>query len=458
MSEEEHKSHFENIVNMESQYGVSFSSFDFMPALFNGIQTSSFGYSSSKKKNPFFKLVEISKDEKLSWEDRTQAIRYMQRIPHLERSKYCIDSTIHLILDKRFPLRNRYHFFSNNEKIIKLDYDIVNACHDFYFNNHESFNGPIIYRILSAQYLLTQFPIGTYDSDKVQKFLYEIAVDKDTEIHHRAECADILSRVGYYEYREMGDKVLDELGSMFKSEKDSLFTIYANAQNVHDKTITKKLIESIQYLSSIITPTKHSGEVFEVLKKELDKEKYNEKRETVLSSFQRVIIDTSKYEGLSLCDIMLMVWEKMIQSKDFDFLLERFIEELSEMDGSCSSGHVSRLLNVLSGFFDDIKPVQISYEEQLRSNIFGRYTNLLRTTDEIFREQVFGEMSEEKPLTEKSACMEFVNYSNLREELEKEFIEGGYLTGEVFDVVYKKAENDFFGCKEEKKLEKINEE
>lgn len=428
----------------ETNYkGVDLSSFDFMPALFNGLQTSSFGYSSNKKKNPFYKLSEISKNEKLSWEDRTQAIRYMQRIPHINRSEYCIDCTIQLILDEKFPLRNRYHFFSNNEKIIKLDYDIVNACHHFYFLNHEKFNGPLMYRILSAQYLLTQFPLGTYDSDGVQEFLYNIAKDEENEVHYRAECADILSRVGYDVYRDMGENVLTELGKSLLTSKDKLFTIYSNSQNVHDETITKKMIESLQYLVSTVVPKCHSGEVFETIKEKLKSSKYDTIREKVVESFQRVIIDTSRYEGLNMCEIMLHVWEKIINSENKEDLIERFIEELYDMNNSCSSGHISRLLNVLSGYFEDIKPVQISYEEQLKSNIFGRYTNVLRTLDEKMRDDVLREMSEDS----KPTCDEVIFSYSPKDELYEEFVGGEYMKSEDFEKVFIKAEKDFFGYK-----------
>lgn len=443
--ENEHKQLFDTINHFETNYGVDFSSFDFMPALFNGLQTSSFGYSSNKKKNPFFKLAEISKDKSLSWEDRTQAIRYMQRIPHINRSEYCIDCSIELILDDTFPLRNRYHFFSNNEKIIKLDYDIVNACHHYYFLNPDKFNGPLVYRILSAQYLLTQFPIRTYDDESVQQFLYDIATDKENEVHYRAECADILSRVGYDKYREMGDKVLTELGTSLTVDKDKLFTIYSNAQNVHDPTITKKILEGLQYLVATVVPKCHSGEVFEILKDRLKDTKYDSIRDKTIESFQRVIIDTSRYEGLNMCEIMLFVWEKIIHSPNKEELIDRFIEELSEMNNSCSSGHITRLLNVLSGFFEDIKPVQISYEEQLKSNVFGRYTNVLRTLDEKMRDDVLREMSEDN----KPTCDEVIFSYSPKEELYEEFVGGEYMTSETFEKCYNKAEKDFFGYKKD---------
>ena len=443
--ENEHKKLFDTINHFETNYGVDFSSFDFMPALFNGLQTSSFGYSSNKKKNPFYKLAEIANNKSLTWEDRTQSIRYMQRIPHVNRSEYCIDCTIQLILDDSYPLRNRYHFFSNNEKIIKLDYDIVNACHHYYFLNHQKFNGPLVYRILSAQYLLTQFPLGTYNDEEVQNFLYDIAKDSENEIHYRAECADILSRVGYDKYREMGEEVLYELGRSLTVDKDKLFTIYSNAQNVHDPTITKKIIESLQYLISTTVPKCHSGDVFEILKDTLKNSEYDKIRDTVIESFQRVIIDTSRYEGLSMCDIMLYVWERIIQSNNKEELIKRLIEELSDMNNSCSSGHISRLLNVLSGFFEDIKPVQISYEEQLKSNVFGRYTNVLRTLDEKMRDDVLKEMSSQE---EKPTCDEVIFSYSPKDELYEEFVGGEYMTSEVFEKVYENAQRDFFGYKQ----------
>jgi hypothetical protein len=434
-----------NIHEVE-KVGYSLSNFDFLPILFKGIKTNAFGYSSSKQKNPFFELYKVATNEELSFSDRTQAIRYMQRIPHIERSKYCIDAMIKLIVDERFPLSERYHFFSNSEKFIKLDYDIVHSTHyHFYFNYYNS-KMPLIYKILSAQHLLGQCSHDFYDHIAVQNFLKEIAENVEIEIHHRAECADILDRLGFNEYKNIGNQILCDLSYEIGKNKNELFTIYANAQNVHDKTITKKLYETIKYLNSNVKVEIDTTEIYELFRIRIADKKYDNIREKAINSFQRLLIDTSRYEGLTLCEIMCLVFSKMKSlPENYEELIHRFIEEVADMDLTCSSGHVSRLLNVLSGFFEDVKPIQISYIEQLKANIFALYTQALQQQNEMIKSAIFDEIAEEKSLKEKPTVEEMINSYDFKTELFDEFKE--YIENEEFEKEYEKAINSFFGLK-----------
>ena len=421
-----------------------------MPVLFAGINTSTFGMSSYKVKNPFLKIAEVAKNPQISWEDRTQAIRYMQRIPHIHRVKYCIESTISIITDEKYPLESRYHFFSNNEKIIKLDYEIVNACHHYFFFNFEQFRSPLLYRILSAQYLLTQFPHGTYDMDKVQGFLIHIAKDNSCEINYRAECADILDRAGYGESKDIGTQTIIELGELYSDNKRK--TIYTNLQNVHDLSVTKQVIDTLRNLIKMTKTERNSDEVYQSITNRklhgMDGPDNEKKREALVEVFQRILIDTSRYEGLPMSDIMMLVWEKIVTSENREELEKRLVDEMFEMYKTCSTGHLSRLINVLSGFYEDIQPVKISYREQLRSNVFARYTAAIRTLSHEIQDEITNEISsKDKPEIE-----ELIFSYSPRDELYNEFVNEGYITNEEFDEVYTKSERDFFGYEENKEL------
>lgn len=435
----------------EDKIRKEISSFENMPILFAGINTSTFGLSSYKVKNPFLKLADVAKNPKTSWEDRTQAIRYMQRIPHIHRDKHCIESSISIITDEQYPLESRYHFFSNNEKIIKLDYEIVNACHLYFFFNFEKFRSPLLYRILSAQYLLTQFPLGTYDMEGVQSFLLSVARDTNVEINYRAECADILDRAGYGEAKDIGTQTIIELGELYTDNKRK--TIYTNMQNVHDISVTKQVIDTLRNLIKQTTTERNSEEVYHSItdinkhyKGDEDRgtEDLLKKREAVIETFQRIIIDTSRYEGLPMSEIMMLVWEKIATSENRLELEKRLVDEMYEMHKTCSTGHLSRLINVLSGFYDDIQPVKISYKEQLRSNVFARLTSYIRSLGQHEQDEITNEMtSEQKPSIE-----DFLFSYSPRDELYEEFVTGGYVTNNEFEEVYKKSERDFFGYSE----------
>lgn len=417
--------------------GFDHSSFENVPFLFNGLQTCMFGMSSKIHQNPFFKIKEIAMDKTKSWEDRTQAVRYMQKIPHINRVSSCIEVVISIISDKQYKFSDRFFFFSNNEKIIKLDYELVNAGHRFVYINFEKLSDspvPLLYKILSAQYHLTQFPADTYDVNDVQNFLLTIAKDENREINYRAECADILDRTGYGNFRKLGRDVINELGDLYNENKKK--TIYTNLQNVHDETITKKVIDTLRSLmNEKVNEDVNTNTIYERLLEITP----IEKKDTVISSFQRIMIDTAKYEGLSLSDIMLLVWGKMNGNTELE---KRLVDELFEMDQTCSSGHLSRLINVLSGFFDDLQPVKISFADQLRTNVFARYTAAMRTLGQHEQETIVQEMtSNDKPTIE-----DFIFSYSPRDELQDEFVPE-FMTLEEFGVIFLESEKDFFGIK-----------
>lgn len=431
---------FHDIAEKELKNGIDISSFDNMPFLFHGLKTSMFGFSSSIHENPFFEIKKIAMNREVSWEDRTQAVRYMQKIPHIYRDSNCIEATLSIVTDEQYPFENRFHFFSNNEKIIKLNYEIVNACHKYVYENFDKMTNkhiPLIYKILSAQHILTQFPIGTYDSYELQEFLLNIAKDETAEINYRAECADILERAGYDKYKQFGRDIIHDLGQMYTENKKR--TIYTNLQNVHDTTVTKKIIDTLRQLMSTVYTERHTGEIYERI---VSLTQNDSRRDSIIDSFQRILIDTSRYETLTMVDILLLVWEKICSSENRSELELRMLDELHEMDKTCSSGHLTRLMNILSGFFDEIQPVRISFAEQLRTNVFARYSVAIRTLSQFEQDMILKEMTEE---TDYKPTIEDLKTSLSPEyELYDEFVPT-YLTEEEFNRVFSRSEKDFFG-------------
>jgi hypothetical protein len=191
-------------------------------------------------------------------------------------------------------------------------------------------------------------------------------------------------------------------------------------------------------MSTVVVPyERNTGEIYEriVLLTENDT-----RRDKIISSFQRVLIDTAKYEGLCISDILLLVWEKICSSENKSELEHRLLDELHEMTDTCSSGHLTRIVNILSGFFDDIQPVRISYKEQLRTNVFARYTAAIRTLSQEIQDQIIQEMTSEK----KDIIEELIFSLSPEDELRDEFVPQ-YLSQSEFGEVYTQSERDFFG-------------
>ena len=437
-TDEDYKTLFDMVAEKDLQNGFDFSNFKDLPDTFMNIPTKTFGNSVD---NPFLKLYKSSLDRTNSFEDRCQAVRYMQRIFYMNNLKYCTDVAIDILKDESQSFSKRYYFFSNNDAYIKLDYEIVNECHKYVYNHFSEFNAPLMYKILSAQFILAHLLPTEYDRDQLQQFLLDTAKDNEQSVNYRAECADILYRYGVEkQYVKEAENVIKELGELYQKNKVS--TIYTNAQNVHDTTINKKIINTLQQLIENVKTTRHSGEILEIIRNEyayIDSYRLHK----IMSSLERIMIDTAKYETLNMSDILVLVWEYICNSEHKQELETRLLQELEEMDETCSTGHLSRILNVLSGYFVE-NSVEISFKEQLRSNIFARYTKMINMLPEYKKEKINEEMISTDP-SEKDTIKEFLCDYNIEETLYKEFVNSGHIDVCDFYETYEKAIDDFFG-------------
>ncbi len=387
--------------------------FDFIPKLFYNIDTTTFGAS---YKNSFLELKKVALNLDIPFIDRSQAIRYMQRIPRYDKYNHINECVKTILDDNNIPFNERYLFISNNERITKLDHEIVNYSHSYICNS----NFPIMYKILSCQYVLTYIPHSQSNLQQLQEFLYNIASSKSQINHYRSECADILSRNGYNEWKEKGKRIIEELGSSFE--------IYENKENVHDTTINQQLSTVLKYLIETTDITSNSEDIYEILQYD----------NLLVKSFQRIMFDTSTYDGKTLLDVLLLIWERIKGSDYKEELVKRLKEELLEMDKTCSSGHLARLLNVLNGYIE-IPIVKISFEQQLRSNVFA---SIKLSFKQLSRQEV-DTITNEMTQSDKPTINEFLSRFSPKDMLYQEFKE--YMSETEFNNVYEKAIKDYFG-------------
>jgi len=288
----------------------------------------------------------------------------------------------------------------------------------------------------------TFHPLNTeYNRIELQEFLLKIAKDKEQSINYRAECADILYNYGVEKmYVEEATNIINELGDLYRQNKNS--TIYTNAQNVHDVTVNKSIIDTLRELIQTIKTNRNSGEILEIIRNKycyLEKLKLNK----IMSSLERIMIDTAKYELLNMSDILVLVWEYICQSEYREELEKRLIQELEEMDETCSTGHLSRIINVLSGYFKETT-VKITFKEQLKNNIFARYTKLISMLPESQQEKIQNEMII-TDINKKDNIKIFLMDFNLEEVLYKEFVNQGHMDVCDFYDTYEKSINEYFG-------------
>jgi len=229
-----------------------------------------------------------------------------------------------------------------------------------------------MYRILSGQYLLQHCEINDDIKTEIQEIILSFANEIEMDYNLRADAADTLMGLGTDEYKIKGREIIMLLGRIGGDAK----TVFYNAQNVHTDEIEKSVYEILEYL--LLYPTLKINNIqidFDYIEKEIKQIETNKntQKDEINISLNRIKLDRTLYSKFNntLSNVLIKVWSYIIGHKDKEQLIIRLLEELVDMSGTCSSGYLSRLVNVLSGF-DDKFNIRISFEDQIISNFNGR--------------------------------------------------------------------------------------
>lgn len=282
-------------------------------------------------------------------------------------------------------------------------------------------------RIMCSQYVFE----NKGDTNGIAEKLLEIAENTSEDYNVRADAADALHHYTEGKTQERALGILRELGG-------NSANIYENKQNVHDVDISEGLA-----LIGDIAPKKKYGDIAKLITKE-------DKDPKIASSLGRIVMDTARYgkKGVahvtySAEEIMERIWEYIQTQEDTETRLslhKRLIEELRDMADTCSSGHALRLINSLSGFGANVK---ISFTDQIASSFGGRIEARLRNLDdEELKAEIYLDMVDKGP-----AFMKFFlnTYPLVVSELYTEYVDGGYVSVDDFDVGITKAMKPYEG-------------
>lgn len=154
--------------------------------------------------------------------------------------------------------------------------------------------------------------------------------------------------------------------------KKIINTVYGDNQNVHNTKINKTVKICAQEIYKLAL--KHGPlPNWDVIRKEVDK--LFPGNEQVLDRINR---DVATYNiDLNLVTIFLSVWVWINHHEHKQELLLRLKQEFLEMVGYCSTGFLSRLLNIIQGFSDNQKlHIRISDKDQC-SSVVKSYINKL---------------------------------------------------------------------------------
>lgn len=250
----------------------------------------------------------------------------------------------------------------------KLD-NFVDFAYSFLLTFLNNKNNQLMYRILSAQYILQNID---KENENVQKILYDISINESNEYNLRADASDTLLTLGNEEYKNKARDIILELGKIGGKVKN----IFEDAQNVHSQIIEASV--RIILSSLVIVPTmKIDDEEIDItyIENQINElisqhNKTKEQEQNIIISLNRIKMDRTLYFSRTLYKILIKLWS-YIETKEYkDELLKRLLEELEDMSGTCSSGFLSRLINTVSGFGEF--NVSMSFCDQIIANFCGR--------------------------------------------------------------------------------------
>ena len=233
---------------------------------------------------------------------------------------------------------------------------------------------PTAMRILAAQALLSQ-QSSNMSNDVILAQVEIFARDEELDGFLRANAADVL--LGYGDEKTQSDarKIIQEIG------RETGFGLYSNTQNVHVESIEESIRASLDTICAWATTNKSKILDFEstVEKVRVRRNSNDQTQENVRDAetvFLRIKIGTRLYGTFTcqslFCSICAWIWNQDDQTT----LWKRFDEELGDMVNTCTTGLVSRLVNILSGFGGF--QIQISFKEQIKSNFSGRLNAVVR--------------------------------------------------------------------------------
>jgi len=303
-----------------------------------------------------------------------------------------------------------------NKEIHNRPYFLHEAVSEF-FNNIKNKTS---YRILAGQYLIQKCEVTEDERSDVELTLMSFAQDPDLDYNLRADSADVLLKTGSPENKNTAREIIMMLGR----HEGNVKTIFDNAQNVHVDEIEKSVLKALEFLAGIemkkisndpgapdITfeyvkkqisdmveeqepkepkefkavdtarkkKKRISKKKLEIVKKyEKEKEIFDEKKDKIDVSLNRIYMDRALYSqyNYTLIHILLKIWTYMLSHDSVEEMKKRLLQELIDMSGTCSSGFSSRLVNVISGFGDF--NFTISWRDQLVANLAGRLNSRAR--------------------------------------------------------------------------------
>ncbi len=395
---------------------------------------------------------------------RVEAARYLFGSSVEEYRQIAQESLLEIVDTNEYPSSYRYKVISGfisrtgistklNATKLKVGYDeeFVYGLQTNFFYNDE--NG-VRERILSGQHMLQMECVDDEEKTDIINTLLEIADNDEYDQNVRGDAVDVVLRLAEGDQKKRARKLIIDLGFESVDRKggsimDRAHTVYNYSQNVHDETIAEcvdKFIAKIINETDVRVRPFHEvhNEVCDLIRR---KNLTPTQRFSAFKALNRVSVDTATFTNykVTIAEIFVHVWIRIQRYDDVrrKTLEDRMIEELVDMSDTCSSGHSSRFVNVLSTYDNTLK---ISWKDQIKSNVAGRMNARIRDCpDDDLRVQLAMGMAEDADEEDRTAYIKFLKEQllKLKEELYKEFVGEGYVKEDEFDKAFEEGTINF---------------
>lgn len=256
----------------------------------------------------------------------------------------------------------------------------------------------VYYKVLAGQYLLQKCVITEQTRVMVESEMLSFAEDYELDYNRRADAADVLLQLGSLDIKHRAREIITELGM---EDRVGVETIFSNAQNVHTTEVEDSVSEILEFFAMLPLHMVQSKPVeFDYVQKKIKDDLIEgrpegavgptQRENKVILALNRIHMDRvlySKYNN-TLSNVLMKVWSYIMGHEHEDEMYKRLVEELEDMSGTCSTGFVSRLVNVVSGFGKF--SIRISWEDQIIANFSGRLNAVARSImddNSIYRTQ-----------------------------------------------------------------------
>ena len=194
------------------------------------------------------------------------------------------------------------------------------------------------------------------------------------------------------EYIVKGKELLDKLSY----EEGGAKTFYNNTQNIHKIEVDSSINPFIEMLLSINLeiPT-NEDELDAFIDKVVDEIKdyssnihSSDEQIRIIGAINRFILDNTLYSkySVSLLTLLIRSYYYIQNHQHKDELMKRLCEELCDMADTCTTGHIGRLVNIFSGYEVTLS---MPIEEEIKSCVYARLTNIINNKDEEIRDLIF---------------------------------------------------------------------